>query len=472
VDAIRPGRLALPVLFALVSILPLGCAGDDPVRSTDVTPPGVTTLESTSVDSTRVSLRWSAPGDDGGTGQASVYDLRYAPWLITETDFESASRWTEVSGPRAAGEWDGASVLHLSPGTTYCFALRTADEWGHWSEMSPVLSVTTRGSNSEDAHWLRQPGLFGDVLAMVIHEGQVVAGGGFPGGVARWESGHWTILGAHQDEAEALATYRGELIAAGTFSAGDPVGIHGIAAYDGSTWSPLGAGLTDHDGDPVIRALAVFGDRLIAAGKFSEMDGVAASNVAMWDGSAWGPVGDGLDGGVNALAIHDGKLFAGGEFVASGQVELVHIAAWDGASWSAVGDGFARAVTALGLFDGSLMVAAGGFPGKIAAWGGHSWTDVEGGESFSCVRAMAAYQGRLIVGGSFGYDGASLCPGPFPMIAAWEQGKWHPLGSGLGSWTEDAGVACLLARDQTLWVGGVFLKAGADSAMCVARWED
>jgi hypothetical protein len=66
----------------------------------------------------------------------------------------------------------------------------------------------------------------------------------------------------------------------------------------------------------------------------------------------------------------------------------------------------------------------------------------------------------------------SLSRSPFGLIAAWNEAGWQPLGSGLASWTEDAGVAALLPHDGDLYVGGVFFRAGADTSVCIARWED
>ena len=38
-----------------------------------------------------VTLRWTAPGDDGLAGRATRYDLRYSKTLITAANFASAT---------------------------------------------------------------------------------------------------------------------------------------------------------------------------------------------------------------------------------------------------------------------------------------------------------------------------------------------------------------------------------------------
>ncbi len=107
-------------------------------------------LAQTSPDST-VLLTWTAPGDDGVSGRASGYDIRYRTVNISGTD--SLSWWnaaTQVTGeptPSTAGSTDSMRVRGLQPLTTYYFMVRTADEVPNWSGFSNVAVKSTSGDN-------------------------------------------------------------------------------------------------------------------------------------------------------------------------------------------------------------------------------------------------------------------------------------------------------------------------------------
>jgi len=92
---------------------------------------------------TSVQLTWTTPGDDSLTGTAASFDLRYSASAITAANFASATRWTGTPAPTAPGTTQSVTVSGLNPGTTYWFAIKTADEVPNWSAISNILSVTT-----------------------------------------------------------------------------------------------------------------------------------------------------------------------------------------------------------------------------------------------------------------------------------------------------------------------------------------
>jgi len=111
--------------------------------SFDGTPPGrVTDLTLVGVDATSVTLRWSAPGDDGHTGTAHRYDLRYATDLSVLEGWEGASVATGTPAPLPATHPQEAVVSGLTTGVPYVMALRATDEAGNASPMSNVVAVT------------------------------------------------------------------------------------------------------------------------------------------------------------------------------------------------------------------------------------------------------------------------------------------------------------------------------------------
>lgn len=94
-----------------------------------------------SLDST-ATLLWTAPGDDGSTGVAAQYDLRYRATPIVGSDtlawWNAATPVTNMPVPRPAGVTDSVQVRGLTPSQTYYFILRTADEVPNWSNFSNV----------------------------------------------------------------------------------------------------------------------------------------------------------------------------------------------------------------------------------------------------------------------------------------------------------------------------------------------
>jgi chitodextrinase len=91
-----------------------------------------------------ITLHWTAPGDDGATGQASVYDIRYSTSPITTgTVWNNATQVTGETAPKPTGFAESFTVGGLSPSTTYYFAIKTADEVPNWSEISNVPNLAT-----------------------------------------------------------------------------------------------------------------------------------------------------------------------------------------------------------------------------------------------------------------------------------------------------------------------------------------
>ena len=112
---------------------------------TDTTPPAqTTTLAVAGVGLSSVTLRWTAPGDDGNVGTAAQYDIRYATFAITnDATFNAAVQCTGEPAPLAAGAQQTFTVTGLTGVTTYYFAMKAADASGNWSPLSNVVSTRT-----------------------------------------------------------------------------------------------------------------------------------------------------------------------------------------------------------------------------------------------------------------------------------------------------------------------------------------
>jgi hypothetical protein len=87
-----------------------------------------------------VTLKWTAPGDDGKTGTATAYDIRFSRNPITAANFSAASKLTSLLIPGPAGTQQQFTIFGLTPGALYYFAVKSVDEAGNWSTISNVVS--------------------------------------------------------------------------------------------------------------------------------------------------------------------------------------------------------------------------------------------------------------------------------------------------------------------------------------------
>ena len=112
-----------------------------PTPGPDITPPAaVTDLRIDTGNDTAVTLKWTAPGDDGNVGTATTYDIRYHTSGITEGNWNAATQCNGEPSPQSAGNGETFTVNGLNAGTHYWFALKTADEVPNWSGLSDVPS--------------------------------------------------------------------------------------------------------------------------------------------------------------------------------------------------------------------------------------------------------------------------------------------------------------------------------------------
>ena len=90
-----------------------------------------------------VTLNWTAPGDDGFTGTAVEYDIRYSTQAINDSNWGSATQVVDPLTPSSAGTRETFIVMGLAPNTTYYFAIKTADNEGQWSALSNIATHRT-----------------------------------------------------------------------------------------------------------------------------------------------------------------------------------------------------------------------------------------------------------------------------------------------------------------------------------------
>lgn len=292
----------------------------------------------------------------------------------------------------------------------------------------------------------------------------------------------------------AAGTFHGVSTTAGTFNS--------IASWNGTSWQPLGSGLTMNSNQPgTVNAMAVFdagaGSELYVAGLFDKAGGTNAENIAAWNGSSWRSIGSGVNGTVNALAVYGGQLYVGGGITGAGVVAASGIVATNGTSFIGVGPGLTGSpsfINALHVHtdqSGERLYAGGYFTGinglvttSIAAFDGTSWMPLGSGVTdvnFPVVASFATFDEG---------DGPALCVGGFfasiggisaGRVAKWKDGAWSALDSGIGLTgvpipsTTSASIWAISSYadargGDALFVGGNFNVAGALLAYSLASW--
>ncbi len=93
-----------------------------------------------------IELTWTAVGDDGNTGTADSYDIRYSTSPITnDPEFDAATQVSGEPDPLVAGSAESFVVTGLPFNATRHFAMKVSDESFNISPLSNSASATTGG---------------------------------------------------------------------------------------------------------------------------------------------------------------------------------------------------------------------------------------------------------------------------------------------------------------------------------------
>lgn len=275
--------------------------------------------------------------------------------------------------------------------------------------------------------------------------------------IAAWNGTSWSSLGLGVPAGNAIWDMEVGSIGQGQrlfVGGGFGIPFGGVAQYDGSTWSPVGAGIgLAGPFSPYISDMVIFNDgsgpALYVGGRFASVDNVAAPMIARFNGTTWSNVGFGLTtlgsafAQIDALTVFDDgtgpALYAGGTaFGIVGRSGTFFVAKWNGTTWQPVGQNLQSGrVTALRAWnDGNgtkLYLAATACPAinNFARLDGNTWVQVDGSlrdsstfgaatsGNFPSAFGLGELGSSLLVGGSF----VTIGPVPARGIATLNRGN-------------------------------------------------
>lgn len=112
----------------------------------DENPPAeIQNLTATTSTATSATLTWTAVGNNGQSGRADSYDLRFSTnEILDDSDFQNAAPASGLPVPLPAGSPETFVALDLQPATTYYFAVRVFDGSGNASPVSNTVSIATK----------------------------------------------------------------------------------------------------------------------------------------------------------------------------------------------------------------------------------------------------------------------------------------------------------------------------------------
>ena len=195
------------------------------------------------------------------------------------------------------------------------------------------------------------------VLKLYTYNNELFVGGTFDTingqpatGIARYNGTNWYYYPPLPNIGtflfiSAIVVYNNELYVAGNFNGG--VGLQDIIKFDGTNWVSVGGGLSGAMSD--VHDMRIFQNKLYIVGNLSVAAGDHGDGIAMWDGSSWSSVGAGLlPSTVHTLEVFNGELYVGGAISIAGGISVSNAAKWNGSNWFNIG----------GVFDNRVLCFA------------------------------------------------------------------------------------------------------------------
>jgi len=270
---------------------------------------------------------------DSSFGGVAVWDG--TDWTDITGDIETGnwiSALTIAGGELYAFGWN--YVDPANPGTRVCLALKFTGTYDS-PEWTSIGNVTAPDCMINDATVVDAP----DDDIYIVGDFADINGDPY-NGIARYITlnGQWEPLGDGLDFGDGAgspyAISRGpgddahwSMVVAGDF--GDGTDSFPFAEWDG-TWTPMG-GFDGSDG-VVGTSLALDGSTLYLGGYFETIDGATFNGIARWDGTTYSPLGagvryaDGTYAEADTIAPYGDSVLVSGDFEKAGTVSTLEVA--------------------------------------------------------------------------------------------------------------------------------------------------
>ena len=272
---------------------------------------------------------------------------------------------------------------------------------------------------------------------------------------------HWdSVSNRLNGEVKTMLSDPSMLIIGGDFTNVGSISNQGITTWNGTYFDSLG----NFSCNPVYCIYRK--DSLILANH--------CSRVFKYDGS-WSELNAGMIGIPFCYEDTGGVLYVGGSFQSVNGLSPTGLATWDNLNWMNFQMPYTGSVYGVKFFKNKLYIAGSltdsmGNKVYVVNYDGSTWTNISSGISgFSAwVSAMAVCNGKLFVAGYFRQAQGSIGN----SIIMWDGNSWHPLGLGIeNSSVLLPQVITLYAHDSSLYVGGIFDRAGGLPASNIAKWD-
>ncbi len=340
------------------------------------------------------------------------------------------------------------------------------------------------------------------------------------GAIAAWNGTRWSEipLVLNGFPTTLLGVYQNKLIVGGNFTTISGVAANRIALFDGTTWSPISAGLP-------VAPVSTFEHQgsLYIGGPFNIVGGVAANGIVRWDGTQWRSLAGGVGGiampQVNAMTADGDDIIAVGAFETAGAIVARSVARYSPSlnTWQAIGtvpttarpdgvaifndeiyisgagSGPAGSLVSLLRYDGQTWGYIPGFDGAGTAdsiavidnilhigmlsntgnnrssiycrWDGESFSNIVSGPQFDRVTSVVKFRDRIIAAGTFDTFGPTGCGRNIAILAPFGV---EPLGPGL-SFPDFPRITDLFPDGDSIYVAGDFNAIGARNIRFLAR---
>lgn len=170
-------------------------------------------------------------------------------------------------------------------------------------------------------------------------------------------------LSADGGTIHGIIKYNGNLVIAGDFDTINGVSVNNIALWDGTNWSPLGAGISENT-----FCVQVYNNELYVGGMIYQAGGQTVHGIARWNGSIWDDVAGGETAtssflySIREMKVHNNKLIVVGDFSEMGGVATNDVAIWDGSMWHSLNlDHNDQVIDCVEIFNNAIYVGSYNF---------------------------------------------------------------------------------------------------------------